>query len=111
MDNSEANNQNLALIIPQYTYDPHTAQLVQQSNSNSNDSIVNQVSFKNGTCLIDDGDSKEIVEFSNPNDHSEIASNVHFLGNANDFASLSTLLYQDKTISYVSYLIIYIQIR
>lgn len=102
MDDSEANNPNLALIIPQYTYDPHSAQLVQQSNSNSNDSIVNQVSFKNGTCLVDDGDSKEIVEFSNPNDHSEISSNVHFLGNANSFASLSTLLYQDKAISCVT---------
>ena len=95
------NNSNLAIIIPQYNYDPQTSQFIQSSDSQAYNNIVNRVSFQNGVCQIADGNSEDLSNSNTSIQSSEIVSNVHFLGNADDLANLSTSLYNNDSISYV----------
>ena len=95
------NNSNLAIIIPQYNYDPQTSQFIQSSDSQAYDNIVNRVSFKNGVCQIADGNSEDLSNSNTSIQSSEIVSDVHFLGNADDLANLSTSLYNNDSVSYV----------
>lgn len=95
------NNSNLAIIIPQYNYDPQTSQFIQSSDSQAYDNIVNRVSFQNGVCQIADGNSEDLSNSNTSIQSSEIVSDVHFLGNADDLANLSTSLYNNDSISYV----------
>ena len=95
------NNSNLAIIIPQYNYDPQTLQFIQSSDSQAYDNIVNRVSFQNGVCQIADGNSEDLSNSNTSIQSSEIVSDVHFLENADDLANLSTSLYNNDSISYV----------
>lgn len=94
-----SDNTNLAIIIPQYHYDPQTSKLIEYSDSKEYNQIVKHVSFKNGSYLITDAASKDIVECCPSIDQSD----VHFIGNVQDFTNLSASVYQNNSISYVSY--------
>ena len=103
MENNETQSQdkNLALIIPQFCFDAQSSQLIKSTPSVEYESIANKVYYQDGKYLVTGEDSKDITPFNPIDNSSEIESNAHVLGNVKDFANLSTSMYQNKAISYV----------
>ena len=91
----------LALIVPQYTYDAKTFQLLRRKNNEEFDKIINRVSFRKDGYSITDADSDEFYAPQDAIDDEEWASRSHFVGNAKTLTELYTALYENRAFSQV----------
>ena len=98
---TQSQDKNLALIIPQFCFDAQSSQLIKSTPSVEYENIANRVYYQDGKYLVTGEDSKDITPFNPIDSSSEIENNVHVLGNVKDFANLSTSMYQNRSISYV----------
>ncbi|OAO16233.1 hypothetical protein AV274_2013 [Blastocystis sp. ATCC 50177/Nand II] len=93
----------LALIVPQYTYDAKTFQLLRRKNNEEFDKIINRVSFRKDGYSITDADSDEFYAPQDAIDDEEWASRLHFVGNAKTLTELYTALYENRAFSQIIY--------
>lgn len=100
---------NLALIVPVYSYDPKTLQLVKRENSSDLTKIVSHVGIRNGVYTIEDADRSELdtAVRSEMNAADSLISTdeadriPNFLGNAHSLVSIFTALYENRSFSHV----------
>ena len=100
----------LALIVPIYSYDSKTFQLVKRENSSDLTKIVSHVGLNNGVYTIEDADGTKLdtavrseMNYANPMTSSDEADRIpNFLGNAHSLVSIFTALYENGAFSHVS---------
>ena len=100
-ENKSQKNGNLALIVPQYVFDPATHDLVKTSGENEVSSILDHVSIQNGVCSIEDSAS-----VTNPSETAQDVYNdlsPHFIGDSRKIIDIYTALYENHSISNVLY--------
>lgn len=102
-ENKSEDNYNMALIVPQYVFDPATHDLVQPSGENEVSTILDHVSIQNGVCSIEDSGA-----VTNPSDTGRDVYNdvsPHFIGDSRRIIDIYTALYENHAISNVIHLI------
>ena len=102
-ENITEDNYNMALIVPQYVFDPATHDLVQSSGENEVSNILDHVSIQNGVCSIEDSDA-----VTNPSETGHDVyndSSPHFIGNSRSIIDIYTALYENHSISNVIHFI------
>ena len=102
-ENKTEDHYNMALIVPQYVFDPATHDLVQPSGENEVSTILDHVSIQNGVCSIEDSDA-----VTNPSDTGCDVYNdasPHFIGDSRRIIDIYTALYENHAISNVIHLI------
>ena len=95
------NEGQLALIVPQYTYDAKTFQLLRRKNNEEFDKIINRVSFRKDGYSITDADNEDFCTPRDEIDNDEWTSRSHFVGNAKTLTELYTALYENRAFSQV----------
>ena len=93
----------LALIVPQYTYDAKTFQLLRRKNSEEFDRILNSVSFRKDGYSITDAEDDAFCDPDHSIHDENWMNNVHFIGNASTLTKLYTALYENRAFSQVPF--------
>lgn len=93
-------SKNLALIVPQYTFDGKTHDLVKSTGTQELSSILNRVSIQNGICCIEDSDGNN----NTPDLKDAVYEDTrpHFIGNSRRIIEIYKALYENQAISNVS---------
>ena len=102
--NKTPEENNLALIIPQYTYDAKSLQLLRTTNNEEFNKIINRVSFKNNGYSIMDADSQDLQTPIDENNKDKSNSSPNFIGNARTLVKLYTALYENQSFSQVMFI-------
>lgn len=93
-------SKDLALIVPQYTFDGKTHDLVKSTGTQELSSILNRVSIQNGICCIEDSDGNN----NTPDLKDAVYEDTrpHFIGNSRRIIEIYKALYENQAISNVS---------
>ena len=94
---------NLALIVPQYVFDPTTHDLVQSSGETDVSTILDHVSIQNGVCSIED--SGAVANPSETGCDVYMDMSPHFVGDSRKIIDIYTALYENHSISNVIHFI------
>ena len=103
-------NSDLALIVPIYSFDSKSFQLVKRENSSDLSKIVSRVGLANGVYTIEDADHSELdtevrsalTDTNSENSPEKIDRIPSFLGNSHSLVNIFTALYCNGTFSHVS---------
>lgn len=102
---SEENS--LALIVPQYTYDAKTFQLLRRKNSEEFNKILSSVSFRKDGYSITDAEDGASCDPNHSIRDENWMNSVHFIGNASTLTKLYTALYENRAFSQVHFAAFY----